>query len=1096
MFKFIHSGFSKLLIVLMKRWIYIVLFCSCSVLFYNTGYSQHTIHLTKSYSQIEYDGHGQVFDMEEDARGMLYFTNSGSNGILEYDGIEWRKIQTPNNAFVSALAKDANGVIYAGGLGELGYLEPDSIGTMRYISLLDQLEEEHKEFSYIWYIHITEAGIVFQSNDKLFIKKGDEIEVLLPTGKKFHTSFQLDEKILVNQTGVGLMALEQGQLQLLSGGAFFANKRVKGILNSKDGNYLVFVDKVGVFTYHPTTGVVAPFPAEANSLLAEVGIYHVSTLNDGNYAIATVSGGVVIMGPNGTVQKVFNRSTGLPSNTVYFTYIDSQNSFWLGTNLGIARVDYETSITRLKLAGEMPETVKAFEQFNGKLYMATSNGPYYVDSQDGVAITVQVEGVSSKAHDFMVFNDKLLVATMKGVYEVEHGKAVQVSAFSAKDFLRSKKDSTLLFVVGDQGIYCIRWEENQWQVSTILTDASGNLIDDKFIDIQEIKHSDSSIEIWGGTHHKELLRLRFDVGSITPQVARFDTLHGLPPLLELNVFELQGEVVFGSGYGLYRFEEDTFVVDTNFTHEFASGTRQVWRLLDDGAGIVWYAQERHLAYAEYNVGAHQYDWTEFPYQDMAKMYNVLGFESIYALGNKEYLIGCKEGILKIDLNSSMHYDLPYRTLIRKVTVGNDSLLFGGTNYTNNFALSNEQPSELVPVLPYADNDLTFHFAALFYEFEEYTTYTYLLEGYDEEWWPITSSASKKYPKIPEGDYTFRVKAINAYGVEGEEAVYRFTILPPWYRTNWAYTAYIILFLLALRLLLYLNSRRLNAANLRLRKIVNDSTAEIREQKDEIEGQRDEIAKKNKALMDSIRYAKSLQDAILPAKELIEKALPHHFVYFQPRDIVSGDFYWFYEKEDQVFIAAVDCTGHGVPGALVSMTGSNLLNQIIIEKDNNDPGTILSELNVGVKSVFSNEGSLASANDGMDIALCVLNKQSKVIEFAGAHRPMIVIRDGEIIEVKGDRTPIGGRTDASFAFTAHTFQAQLHDSIYIFSDGYPDQFGGDRNRKFMISRLKKMFIDICALPAEEQKQHLHNTLLQWQGNLNRVDDILIIGFEVL
>jgi serine phosphatase RsbU (regulator of sigma subunit) len=178
---------------------------------------------------------------------------------------------------------------------------------------------------------------------------------------------------------------------------------------------------------------------------------------------------------------------------------------------------------------------------------------------------------------------------------------------------------------------------------------------------------------------------------------------------------------------------------------------------------------------------------------------------------------------------------------------------------------------------------------------------------------------------------------------------------------------------------------------------------------------------------------------------------------------------------------------------VSMTGSNLLQQIIVQREVADPGTILHKLNIGVKSVFKRDGSLASANDGMDIALAVVNRKTKLIRYAGAHRPLFVIRDGEIIQVKGDRTPIGGRTDVTFQFQTHEFQSQDGDMCYMFSDGYPDQFGGPDNRKFMMTRFKKLLIEISGLPERDQVKRLQKELNDWQGDTTRIDDILVVGF---
>ena len=262
----------------------------------------------------------------------------------------------------------------------------------------------------------------------------------------------------------------------------------------------------------------------------------------------------------------------------------------------------------------------------------------------------------------------------------------------------------------------------------------------------------------------------------------------------------------------------------------------------------------------------------------------------------------------------------------------------------------------------------------------------------------------------------------------------------------------------------------------------------------------ELAQKNKDITDSINYAKRIQDAILPPVKAIESRFYDCFVLFSPRDIVSGDFYWFADKGDKVFIAACDCTGHGVPGAFVSMIGNNLLNQIIIEKKIEEPGKILSILNRSVKAAFTKEGEQV-AQDGMDMVLCAMEidektKHAKTLQFAGANNPLLLVRDGEVIPHKTDRTPIGGSTENDHEFTNHSIDLKEKDNVYIFSDGYPDQFGGPKGKKFMMKRYKEMLAENQGIGMLEQKDVYWKTIREWMGSEHeQVDDILVIGISV-
>lgn len=278
--------------------------------------------------------------------------------------------------------------------------------------------------------------------------------------------------------------------------------------------------------------------------------------------------------------------------------------------------------------------------------------------------------------------------------------------------------------------------------------------------------------------------------------------------------------------------------------------------------------------------------------------------------------------------------------------------------------------------------------------------------------------------------------------------------------------------------------------------VRERTAEVVKQKEEIEKQRDEIAEHQKNITDSIKYAKRIQTAILPADDYIEQNLPDSFILYLPKDIVSGDFYWMNTNENEVYIAAVDCTGHGVPGAFMSIVGNNQLNYAVNVKNARKPSEILNELNKGVTNSLKQKRGKYSVKDGMDIALCAINFEQKKIQFAGAYNPLYLIRNGEFQKIKGDKFPVGSFYGEELQeFTNHEFNLEKGDVIYIFSDGFADQFGGPDGRKYMYKPFRELLISIHEKPMEEQKQILHETLIEWQGDEVQVDDILVIGVRI-
>ncbi|MEQ9186785.1 MAG: SpoIIE family protein phosphatase [Cryomorphaceae bacterium] len=278
--------------------------------------------------------------------------------------------------------------------------------------------------------------------------------------------------------------------------------------------------------------------------------------------------------------------------------------------------------------------------------------------------------------------------------------------------------------------------------------------------------------------------------------------------------------------------------------------------------------------------------------------------------------------------------------------------------------------------------------------------------------------------------------------------------------------------------------------------VRERTAEVVRQKEEIEKQSEQIAELYEQVKDSILYAKRIQEAILPSKEEIKASLQNSMVLFRPKDIVSGDFYWFTEKPDRIIIAAADCTGHGVPGALMSMIGSSLLNEIVNEKGITQPSEILLALKHGVIRALNKHPSSDQTKDGMDIAICSIPKTGNKFDYAGANNPLWMIRDGEIIDYRGDRQPVGIYGDnLDTPYTNHTIEIQDGDSVYIFSDGYADQFGGPSGKKFKYSQFKKLLLQINPESMEKQREILNTRIEEWMGDQEeQIDDILVVGIR--
>jgi serine phosphatase RsbU (regulator of sigma subunit)/CheY-like chemotaxis protein len=295
-------------------------------------------------------------------------------------------------------------------------------------------------------------------------------------------------------------------------------------------------------------------------------------------------------------------------------------------------------------------------------------------------------------------------------------------------------------------------------------------------------------------------------------------------------------------------------------------------------------------------------------------------------------------------------------------------------------------------------------------------------------------------------------------------------------------------------------RQLNAKK-RANKLLEERHRQIIEQKKEIEAQHEIVTSQKQKITDSILYAQRIQKAILPPDDEFKKIFPEHFIYYSPRDIVSGDFYWLMQKEGIIILAAADCTGHGVPGAFMSMLGVAYLNEIVTNIGVNkhirelQAHEILNQLREKFIQSLHQTGNTEENKDGMEISLCIFDIENKTLQFAGAHNPVYIIRNNEILKLDADKMPIGISANQN-PFTYKEFELKHGDMLYLFSDGYYDQFGGPQGTKFFSGNFRKLLVEINQLPITEQKNRIENNIVQWKGEREQVDDMMVIGIRLL
>jgi serine phosphatase RsbU (regulator of sigma subunit) len=389
-------------------------------------------------------------------------------------------------------------------------------------------------------------------------------------------------------------------------------------------------------------------------------------------------------------------------------------------------------------------------------------------------------------------------------------------------------------------------------------------------------------------------------------------------------------------------------------------------------------------------------------------------------------------------------------------------------------------------LPEQTTPLKIRLSAPYFPGSDQTLFQYRIEHLMEAWsdWSASPELSLF---LESGEYTILVRARNVLGEISPVRTFSVIIKTPFYQQPWFYLSLSPILFVLLYIFFSLRERKIKRDKVILEEKVKERTIEISEQKKQIEYQKD-------AITASITYASRIQRAILPSPALFEAAFGDYFIFFSPRDIVSGDFYWITERDDQVIFAVADCTGHGVPGALMSMLGNSFLNEITkSRKKVLTASGILNQLRVMITAALSQSGASNNTDDGMDIAMCIYNRKTRELNYSGANSPLYLVRDKELHIIKPNRMPIG-YFPVKKDFNGHTLKIKNDDIIYLFTDGYSDQFGGKHDKKFTTGRFRKLLLKNADKPMIDQKEYLESAFVSWMEGTIQIDDVLVMGIR--
>ncbi|UCH92777.1 MAG: response regulator [Candidatus Aminicenantes bacterium] len=810
-------------------------FCSSQNLFSReSGFKYITIYKPKDYGL-----HAQNWSILQGKRGIIVANQSG---LLVFDGVSWRSIILPTPS-VFSIATDNDETIYVGGRNEFGRLTPDEKGSLQYESFREYLKNDKQKKSFdVWDIHPTKEKVYFRTPGFLFRwdAKTKQIKTILsPYGSDpFGVSFMFGGKLFIRQDKVGLMQMVNDSLELVTGGKAFADKKIYIMVpyDNDSQKYLIGTHSNGLYIYDHDKKTVMSFQIDidVDDYLKEKKIWHgirlssssTSSTEPAGFALATRFGGLVIIDVDGGLKNIYNKSAGLPDNSVNHVFEDRQGNLWLALNKGIAKIEYASPISIYDDRSGLTGLVLSVIKHHNDLYVGTTDGLFSLTPLSPKFRSIFER--SGKCWSLLSIDDFLLAATNQGIHSIKQDiiekRVVKNPSYV---LLQSKQDNKRVWVGTSGGLSSLylypesknkngqcKWvmEHHQFkgvtaEIRTIVEEENGNL--------------------WLGTLTKGVLNVDT---SINGTVTLYYTSYGLPEG-EVHVFWAAGHVMFAAPKeGIFRFNRNKkrFVPDLTLGKEFTDGSKGVFRIAEDKDNHIW---------------IHSYDLKNF--QAIPGPYNTFTIktrpfhripltqvDTIYPDpdGNITWF-GSHDGLICFNKRVKKNYDHNFLTLIRDILINGNSLVFG--DYKCKIE-KDSKSNRIIPVITYADRNIRFDFAALFFEGESETQYRYFLQGYDASWSDWVGETKKDYTNLDPGFYTFRVQAKNIYEHQGYEDFFHFKILQPWYRTWWAFLSYA----LALFMLIYLVSRwwrsiQLEQEKQKLEKTVKDRTKELKEQSEKL-----------------------------------------------------------------------------------------------------------------------------------------------------------------------------------------------------------------------------------------------------------------------
>ncbi|MCX6279938.1 MAG: triple tyrosine motif-containing protein [Bacteroidetes bacterium] len=830
---------------LRRYWLFGIVIAISSV---NAVYSQRFgLPWIHNFNRAEYAGGTQNWAVAQALNGMMYFGNN--NGLVEYDGAHWTVYSDLQLVIRSLCIDDKR--IYVGAFNKFGYYEEDANGILKYNSLLPLLKNRIKDFDEIWRIHKTSFGIVFQSFKAIFIYNGGKIDIVSPISK-FHFSYYVNGILWVHDELNGLMQYREGKLRRISDGSAFAGTQIWTILPLNDDEVIIGTAKKGMFRFNGDKLIAWDKPI--NAILKKYQIFSGALIDKKYFAFGTIQNGLIISDTSGQVVFEINKERGLSNNTVLCVGSDQEGNIWLGLDNGISVIHFNSPLTFIQNYFNIGSGyASAF--FGGNLYLGTNQGLFYIQWKDFINPLKKnsdfhlIEGTEGQVWCLTIIDNTLLCGHHLGVFQIQNKTALKISSVPGGwNMIKPDGKQSRLLVGNYAGISVFGRKGNLWEYRNELSgyDQSSHYIE-----------QDSKGFIWISHGYKGLFRLKPDADLQRLEEIRFyDSRKGLPSDLGNTLFKLKSGIAVGTRNGIYRYNEnaDKFEPDIPFNQLF-SGLKQIDYLSQDSANNIWYYNNQQLGVLRFQEDG-AYTNIATPFVELSGMV-IPAFGHVNTLDAGNAIIGLEGGFAHY--NSAQYKYFSFLPVLHICKLQSSDTSEGVYRFSSACLRQ-----EVVPRFRFVNNTITIAFSASQFA-EQKTSFQFKLEGFDDDWSAWSFQNAKEYTNLPVGDYTFKLKALTVQGKTTPALNCTFKILPPWYRTIYAW---IIYFLITIFLLYFLY-------RIFLKKIEKSHIKEKEAQKVKYRQREQELKEKaliTEAEMISLRNEKLNLEMIHKEKELANSTM--------------------------------------------------------------------------------------------------------------------------------------------------------------------------------------------------------------------------------